>query len=92
MASQSGRLGEANVKAAIDKFSLRVNEIASRSKQRIHENELAESRHEPSVESENLRTSDGLAKQKKIPKGKAGRPLESKTSEIQSAWVKLGAT
>ncbi len=41
--SQSKRLGEATTAAAIAEFSRRVNEIGARSKQQIHERELATS-------------------------------------------------
>jgi hypothetical protein len=168
-ASQSKGLGKANTTAAINEFTRRVKEIAARSKQRIHEKELARSAqergaladgvvtplrvimtpgqtaHEPVAAAreetslanntngevgeeqhpedaraksqngiafvpeqqsapemitaqeaahyrnwESSHVSQVLAKDKKKPKGKAGRPPEGRTGEIHAAWIKLG--
>jgi hypothetical protein len=42
LSGEAERLGKADVKAAIGEFSRRVNEIAARAKQQIHEEALAE--------------------------------------------------
>jgi hypothetical protein len=82
--AESERLGESDMKALVDDFSLRVNEIAARSKQRLYEEELA--RCGPPEKEQRSEGGDSLARSN-IPAPEVKRPSgdDAPPEKLQSA-------